>query len=48
MNKDLIILISLVWMCGMSYLIYEMYIDLGYLSDLISAYIKMIVEYTRH
>ena len=48
MNNDLIKLILLVWMCGVAYFMYYMWIDLSYMTELVSAYIKMIVEYSRH
>ena len=48
MKKDLMRLVILAWMCVTIYFIYEMYVDLGYMSDIISAYIRMIVEHIRH
>ena len=48
MKNDLIKLILLVWMCGTIYFMYNMWSDLSYMVDLVSAYIKMIVEYSRN
>jgi hypothetical protein len=47
MKKDLINLIITVWMGVMIYLMYEMYIDLNYMTDLFHAYVKMAVEIAR-
>ena len=41
-------LIMLIWMSVMVYFVYEMWIDVNYLTDLVHAYIQMIVEYSRH
>jgi hypothetical protein len=48
MNTDLIKLLAIIWMAGMGYLLYEMYVDLNYLTDLFQAYVKMIVGHSRH
>ena len=48
MVKDLIKLILLIWMCATDYLMWKIYIDLDYMVSLVSAYIKMIVEYANH
>ena len=48
MKTDLNKLIMLIWMSVMVYFVYEMWIDVNYLTDLVHAYIQMIVEYSRH
>ena len=48
MKIDLIKFIALIWMFVMGYLIFEMWRDLGYMTDLVHSYIKMVMEYTRH
>jgi len=48
MKIDLIKLIALIWMCLTGYLVFEMWRDLGYLTDLIHSYIQMVVELARH
>ena len=48
MKSDLAKLILLVWMCGTAYFMYLMWADLSYMTELVHAYIKMIVEYSRH
>ena len=46
--SDLTKLLLLVWMCGSTYFMYKMYINLDYMTELVSAYIRMVVEYSRH
>jgi len=48
MKTDLIKLIAILWMGFMAYLIFEMYADLSYLTDLFHAYVKMAVEIAKH
>ena len=48
MKIDLIKLIMLVWMGTMCYFMFEMWRDLGYMTDLVHAYIKMTMEHIRH
>ena len=47
MKNDLEKLIMLVWMVVMSFFVYEMWIDLNYMTDLVHAYIKMVMEHVR-
>jgi hypothetical protein len=48
MKTDLIKLIIFFWMLGIAYLVYKMWIDVSYMTELVHAYIKMIVEYSRY
>ena len=48
MKTDLGKLIMFIWMAAMMYLMYRMYIDLNYMTDLVHAYISMAVEHIRH
>jgi len=48
MKTDLGKLIVLVWMSLMGYFMYEMWIDLNYMTDLVHAYIQMIMQHVRH
>ena len=48
MKISLIEILTFAWMAFTGYLIYEMYTDLNYLTDLVHAYIKMIVENIGH
>ena len=48
MKTDLIKLIALVWMCVMGYFMFEVWKDLNYMTDLVHAYIKLVMEYSRH
>ena len=48
MQKDLINLIMLVWMVGIVYLIYKMSLNLDYMTELVSAYLRMVLEHSRH
>ena len=48
MKNDLTKLIFLVWMVFMAYFIYSMWVDLHYMTDLVHAYIKMVMEHVRH
>ena len=45
---ELIKLIALIWMIFIAYLIFEMYVDLSYLTDLFHAYVQMAVEIAKH
>ena len=47
MKSDLGKFITLVWMTIMVYFIYRMSIDLHYMTDLVHAYISMVVEHVR-
>ena len=48
MKKDIDRIIIFVWMSVIAYFVYEMWIDLNYMSDLVHAYIKMAVGHMRH
>ena len=48
MKTDLGKLIVIVWMSAMAYFMYCMWVDLHYMTDLVHAYIQMIMEHTRH
>ena len=47
MNNDLTKLIVLLWMCGMAYMMFEIWVDIAYITDLVHAYISMVVEHVR-
>ena len=48
MKTDLGKLILLIWMVFMAYFMYGVWVDLHYMTDLVHAYIQMIMEHTRH
>jgi hypothetical protein len=48
MKIDFIKLVLFIWMFFIGYFIYEMYIDLNYMTDLFHAYVKMAVEIAKH
>ena len=48
MKTDLTKLIAFIWMCVTGYLVFEIYLNVSYIADLVQAYIQMIVEYSRH
>ena len=48
MKNDLTKLLAFIWMSAMVYFMYDMWVDLGYMTDLIHAYMKMMMEYIRH
>jgi hypothetical protein len=47
MNNDLAKLIVLLWMGGMAYMMFEIWINMAYISDLVHAYISLVMEYVR-
>ena len=47
MKNDLVKLIMVVWMAVIAFFVYEMWIDLNYMTDLVHAYIKMVMEHVR-
>ena len=47
MNNDLTKLIVLLWMGGMAYMMFEIWINMAYISDLVHAYISLVMEYVR-
>ena len=48
MKTDLIKLIILIWMCVIGYLVFEIFINVKYMTDLVHAYIQMIMEHVRN
>ena len=48
MKNDLTKLLAFIWMSVMMYFMYDMWVDLSYMTDLIHAYIKMMMEHIRH
>ena len=48
MRNDLVRLLIVIWMAAMAYFIYSIWYDLGYMTDLVHAYIKMAVENIRN
>ncbi len=48
MKNDLTKLLAFIWMSAMVYFMYDMWVDLGYMTDLIHAYMKMMMEHIRH
>ena len=47
MNNDLTKLIVLLWMGGMAYMMFEIWINMAYISDLVHAYISLVMEYVQ-
>ena len=47
MKSDLGKLLMFVWMSAMIFFVYEMWISLNYMTDLVHAYIKMVMEHVR-
>ena len=47
MNNDLAKLIVLLWMDGVAYMLFEIWVDIAYITDLVHAYISMVVEHVR-
>ena len=47
MKSDLGKLITLVWMAIMVFFIYEIWIDIHYMTDLVHAYLNMVMEHVR-
>ena len=48
MKDEFIRLVLLIWMSVMVYFMYEIWVDLNYMTDLVHAYIKMTLEHIRH
>ena len=48
MKSDLGKLLVLVWLSVMAYFVYDIWIDVKYMTDLMHVYVKMAVEHTRH
>ena len=48
MADDLLKLLVIIWMAATSFLMYEIWIDIDYMSRLVHAYIQMVVEYAKH
>ena len=47
MKTDLGKLIVIVWMSTMAYFMYSVWADLHYMTDLVHAYIQMVMEHVR-
>ena len=47
MKNDLVKIIMVAWMAVIAFFVYEMWIDLNYMTDLVHAYIKMVMEHVR-
>ena len=47
MNNDLAKLIVLLWMGCMAYMMFEIWVDIAYITYLVHAYISMVVEHVR-
>ena len=47
MKNDLVKLIMVVWMAVIAFFVYEMWIDLNYMTDLVHAYINLVMEHVR-
>jgi len=47
-KSDLVKLVILIWLSAMAYFVYDIWVDVNYISDLMHVYVKMAVEHTRH
>ena len=47
MKTDLKKLITFIWMFFTGYLMYAIYEDVHYMTDLVHAYIKMVIDHVR-
>ena len=48
MKSDLGKLITFIWMSVMIFFVYEMWVDVNQMTDIIYAYINMVMEHIRH
>ena len=48
MKKDLTRLLTLIFLGGITYMVYVMLADVNYMTDLVHAYIQMAVGHMRH
>ena len=48
MAGDLLKLLVIIWMAATSFFMYELWLDMDYMSGLVHAYIQMVVEYAKH
>jgi len=48
MKKDLTRLLTLIFLGGITYMVYIMLADVQYLTQLMHSYISLVMEYTRH
>ena len=48
MKSDLGKLIIFIWLSAMAYFVYDIWVDVKYIADLIHAYVKMSMEHIRH
>ena len=47
MKTDLIKLLLFIWMVVMGYFVYSMGLDVKYITDMIHAYLSMVIEHVR-
>lgn len=47
MKTDLIKLLLFIWMVVMGYFVYSMWLDVKYITDMIHAYLSMVIEHVR-
>ena len=47
MRNDLARFLTFLWRAAMVYFIYSIWSNLGYMTDLVHAYIQMVMEHTR-
>jgi len=48
MKKDLTRLLTLIFLGGIAYMVYEILADVQYLTKLMHSYITMVMEYAHH
>ena len=48
MKKDLTKLLLLIWMCVTAFLMFKIYVNLDYIVELLSAYVRLAIEYTQY
>ena len=48
MKSDLGKLVIFVWLSAMAYFVYDKWVDVNYITDLMHAYVKMTMEHIRH
>ena len=47
MKNDLIKLLVFIWLVSTAYFIYSIWVDLSYITELVHAYISMVVQHAR-
>ena len=48
MKSDLSKLLVLIWMVATIFFMFELWMDVEYMSGLVHAYIQMVMEYAKH